>query len=46
MNYENSMPPDQRGGHSLDMELAAAINTEVIRSKKSLIHDLELRVRL
>jgi hypothetical protein len=41
VDYENGMTLGTAGGgRNLDMELAGAGNTEVIRSKKNIIHDL------
>jgi len=40
VDYENGMTLGTIGGRSLDMELAGAGNTEVVRSKKNIIHDL------
>ena len=42
VDYENGMTLGTIGGRSLDMELAGAGNTEVVRSKKNIIHDLGL----
>lgn len=42
MDYENGMTLGTIGGRNLDMELAGAGNTEVVRSKKNIIHDLGL----
>lgn len=42
VDYENGMTLGTIGGRSLDMELAGAGNTEVVRAKKNIIHDLEL----
>ena len=39
VDYENGMTLGTIGGRSLDMELAGAGNTEVVRSKKNIIHD-------
>ncbi len=40
VDYENGMTLGTIGGGKLDMELAGAGNTEVVRSKKNIIHDL------
>ena len=40
VDYENGMTLGTIGGHNLDMELAGAGNTEVVRAKKNIIHDL------
>lgn len=40
VDYENGMTLGTIGGRNLDMELAGAGNTEVVRSKKNIIHDL------
>jgi len=42
VDYENGMTLGTIGGRELDMELAGAGNTEVVRSKKNIIHDLGL----
>ena len=42
VDYENGMTLGTAGGRGLDMELAGAGNTEVVRSKKNIIHDLGL----
>lgn len=42
VDYENGMTLGTTGGRNLDMELAGAGNTEVVRSKKNIIHDLGL----
>ncbi len=42
VDYENGMTLGTIGGGSLDMELAGSGNTEVVRSKKNIIHDLGL----
>ena len=42
VDYENGMTLGTVGGRNLDMELAGAGNTEVVRSKKNIIHDLGL----
>jgi hypothetical protein len=42
VDYESGMTLGTIGGGSLDMELAGAGNTEVVRSKKNIIHDLGL----
>jgi hypothetical protein len=40
VDYESGMTLGTDGGRNLDMELAGAGNTEVVRSKKNIIHDL------
>lgn len=40
VDYESGMTLGSDGGRGLDMELAGAGNTEVVRSKKNIIHDL------
>ena len=42
VDYENGMTLGTIGGRGLDMELAGAGNTEVVRSERNIIHDLEL----
>ena len=42
VDYESGMTLGTEGGRNLDMELAGAGNTEVIRSKKKIIRDLGL----
>jgi hypothetical protein len=42
VDYQNGMTLGTIGGRNLDMELAGAGNTEVVRSKKNIIHDLGL----
>jgi predicted regulator of Ras-like GTPase activity (Roadblock/LC7/MglB family) len=42
VDYESGMTLGTAGGRSLDMELAGAGNTEMVRSKKNIIHDLGL----
>jgi len=42
VDFESGMTLGTIGGRSLDMELAGAGNTEVLRSKKSIIQDLGL----
>lgn len=42
VDYENGMTLGTIGGRNLDMELAGSGNTEVVRSKKNIIHDLGL----
>lgn len=46
VDYENGMTLGTIGGGKLDMELAGAGNTEVVRSKKNIIHDLGLEEEL
>ena len=40
VDYESGMTLGHEGGRGLDMELAGAGNTEVVRSKRNIIHDL------
>lgn len=40
VDYENGMTLGTIGGRDLDMELAGAGNTEVVRAKKNVAHDL------
>lgn len=42
VDYENGMTFGTVGGRDLHMERAGAGNTEVVRSKKNIIHDLGL----
>lgn len=42
VDYESGMTLGTIGGRDLDMELAGAGTTEVVRSKKNIIHDLGL----
>lgn len=42
VDYENGMTLGTIGGRDLDMELAGAGNTEVVRAKKNVAHDLGL----
>lgn len=42
VDYESGMTLGTEGGRELDMELAGAGNTEVVRSKKNIIRDLGL----
>jgi maltooligosyltrehalose synthase len=42
VDYENGMTLGTAGGRDLDMELAGAGNTEVVRSERNIIHDLGL----
>jgi len=42
VDYESGMTLGTNGGQDLDMQLAGAGNTEVVRSKKNIIHDLGL----
>jgi len=46
VDYENGMTLGTIGGRDLDMELAGAGNTEVVRSKKNIIHDLGLNEKI
>jgi hypothetical protein len=42
VDYESGMTLGTIGGRDIDMELAGAGNTEVVRSKKNVINDLGL----
>ena len=42
VDYDTGMTLGTIGGRNLDMELAGAGTTEVVRSEKSIVHDLEL----
>jgi len=42
VDYENGMTLGTIGGRNLDMELAGAGTTEVVRSEHNIIHDLGL----
>lgn len=42
VDYENGLTLGAVGGGDLDIELAGAGNTEVVRAKKNIIHDLGL----
>ena len=42
VDYENGMTLGTAGGRNLDMELAGAGNTEVVRSERKIIRDLGL----
>ena len=42
VDYQNGMTLGTIGGRNLDMELAGAGNTEVVRSKKDIVDDLGL----
>jgi predicted regulator of Ras-like GTPase activity (Roadblock/LC7/MglB family) len=46
VDYESGMTLGTDGGRDLDMELAGAGNTEVVRSKKNIIHDLGIDERI
>jgi hypothetical protein len=46
VDYENGMTLGTIGGRSMDMELAGAGNTEVLRSKMNIIHDLDLNEKI
>jgi hypothetical protein len=46
VDYENGMTLGTIGGRKLDMELAGAGNTEVVRSKKNTLHDLGIDERI
>ena len=42
VDYENGMTLGTVGGRNLDMELAGAGTTEVVRSERNIVHDLGL----
>lgn len=42
VDYENGMTLGTIGGRGLDMELAGAGTTEVVRSENDIVHDLNL----
>lgn len=42
VDYESGMTLGTDGGRNLDMELAGAGSAEVVRSKKNIIHDLDI----
>lgn len=46
VDYENGMTLGTVGGRNLDMELAGAGTTEVVRSERNIIHDLGLDERI
>lgn len=46
VDYESGMTLGTEGGRELDMELAGAGNTEVVRSKKNILHDLGINERI
>ena len=46
VDYESGMTLGTTGGRDMDMELAGAGTTEVVRSKKNIIHDLGLNERI
>jgi predicted regulator of Ras-like GTPase activity (Roadblock/LC7/MglB family) len=46
VDYESGMTLGTDGGRNLDMELAGAGTTEVVRSKKNIIHDLGIDDRI
>jgi len=46
VDYENGMTLGTVGGRNLDMELAGAGTTEVVRSKENIVHDLGLDERI
>jgi predicted regulator of Ras-like GTPase activity (Roadblock/LC7/MglB family) len=46
VDYESGMTLGTEGGRELDMELAGAGNTEVVRSKKNILHDLGIEERI
>ena len=46
VDYENGMTLGTIGGRNLDMELAGAGTTEVVRSEHNIIHDLGLEDRV
>lgn len=42
VDYESGMTLGTDGGRNLDMELAGAGTTEVVRSEKNTVHDLQI----
>jgi len=44
VDFESGMTLGTTGGRQIDMELAGAGNTEVLRSEKNVLHDLNLDV--
>jgi len=46
VDYENGMTLGTIGGRDLDMELAGAGTTEVVRSENDIVHDLGLSDRI
>jgi hypothetical protein len=42
VDYESGMTLGTIGGHDVDMELAGSANTEVVRTKKEIIEELQL----
>lgn len=46
VDYESGMTLGSTGGRGLDMELAGAGNTEVVRSKRNILHDLGIEERI
>jgi hypothetical protein len=46
VDYQSGMTLGTIGGGSLDMELAGAGNTEVVRAKKSIIEKLDIEERI
>ena len=46
VDYENGMTLGTVGGRNLDMELAGAGTTEVVRSERNIVHDLGLDERI
>jgi len=46
VDYDNGMTLGTIGGRNLDMELAGAGTTEVVRSEHNIIHDLDLNERV
>lgn len=46
VDYQSGMTLGTIGGGSLDMELAGAGNTEVVRAKKSIIDKLDIEERI
>ena len=46
VDYDNGMTLGTIGGRNLDMELAGAGTTEVVRSEHNIIHDLGLEDRV
>jgi hypothetical protein len=43
VDYENGLTLGTLGGSSLDMELAGSGTTEVVRSERNVLHDLNLK---
>jgi hypothetical protein len=46
VDYESGMTLGTTGGRQIDMELAGAGNTEVLRSEKNVLNDLGLNERI